>query len=64
MKTPSSYVQKNHFEDLSIGDKNAGVKTRGKYLRDAAEEVHFSLFSKIEPNCFHESKSNKLGLSP
>ena len=56
MKTPSSNVQKNHFEYLIIGDKNASVGKRRRYLIDTMEEVHFSLYSQLEPNCFDEAK--------
>ena len=34
------------------------MEIRGRYLKNIVEEVHFSLFSKIEPNTFDESKTD------
>ena len=53
------YVHKNLSEDLIIGDKNVGVGTRRRYLTDTTKEVHFSLLSQVEPNCFDEYKDDE-----
>ena len=43
-KNPSRFVQKNHSEELIIGDKNVGMETRRKLLTGDTKQVHLSLF--------------------
>jgi hypothetical protein len=56
-KTPSRYVQKNHPENLILGDKNAKTQTRRK-LENSSEQMNLSLLSKVEPKCFAESRND------
>jgi hypothetical protein len=46
-QTPSRFVQKNHPENLILGDKNTETQTRRK-LERTYEHVNLSLLSKIE----------------
>jgi hypothetical protein len=51
-------VQKNHPENLILGDKNVGTQTRRK-LASSSEQVNLSLLSKIEPKCFAEASNDQ-----
>jgi hypothetical protein len=51
-------VQKNHPENLILGDKNAKTQTRRK-LASSSEQVNLSLLSKIEPKCFAEASNDQ-----
>jgi hypothetical protein len=53
-QTPSSFVQKNHPENLILGDKNSNTQTR-RELAVTTEHVNLSLLSKIDPTCFVET---------
>jgi len=44
-------VQKNHRENLILGDKNVETQTRRK-LTSTFEQVNLSLLPKIKPKCF------------
>jgi hypothetical protein len=57
-QTPSRFVQKNHPENLILGDKNVKTQTRRK-LASTYEQVNLSLLSKIEPECFAEASVDK-----
>jgi hypothetical protein len=49
-------VQKNHPKNLILGDKNDETLTRRK-MASIYEHVNFSLFSKIEPECFRKVRT-------
>jgi hypothetical protein len=49
-KTPSRITQKNHPEELIIGDMNDGVNTRRRLLY----QIEIALLSHIEPNSIKE----------
>ena len=53
-KTSSIFLQKNHSEELIIGDKNVGVETKRNILTIHTEKVHLSLLSQIELNSLNE----------
>jgi hypothetical protein len=57
-KTPSRYVQKNHPEELILGENNKGVQTRRQLIR-SPEHANLSLLSKIEPKNFEEASKDK-----
>ena len=42
-----------------IGCKNVGAGTRRRLLIDGNKEVHFSVLSQVEPNCFNEAKTDE-----
>ena len=50
-KTPSRITQKNHHEDLIIGDKSTRVKTRRQLLY----QTEITLLSCIEPKSIKEA---------
>ena len=52
-KTPSRRIQKDHLESHTMGDKNAGVKTRRQIL-----DVEKSLLSIVEPKKFTEANKS------
>ena len=54
-KTPSRYVQKNHYENQILGNKSAGPQKRRK-IKSFPKEVNFSLLSIVEPNIFEEAR--------
>ena len=61
IKGPSKNLQKNRLEELIIREKNLGVRTIRRLLRDTTEEVHFSLLSQIELNLIMNPKLMNIG---
>jgi hypothetical protein len=57
-RTPSRYVQKNHPEELILGENNKGFQTRRQFIR-SPKHVIMSLISKIEPKNFEEASRHK-----
>jgi len=53
VKPPSRIIQKNHSESQIIGDRNEGVQTRRKMLKDS-ERYHIAFLSISEPKNFYE----------
>jgi hypothetical protein len=51
IKTPSRIIQKNHPEELIIGDMNDGVQTRRQLLY----QTELALLSHIEPSSIKEA---------
>jgi hypothetical protein len=58
-RTPSHRVQKNHPPEQIIGDKNAGIETRGSKRFRTPEQRHLALLSTIEPNNFEEASNDE-----
>jgi hypothetical protein len=57
LKTHSKRVQKNHPSDQIIENKDAEVDTRRKI--HSPEQIHLTLLSTIEPNCFEEARKDE-----
>ena len=56
VKLPSRIIQKNHPEIQIIGNKNEGIQTRRKLLKDS-EQSHIAFLSIVEPkNCYEASE--------
>ena len=51
IKTPSRIIQRNHLEDLIIGNKSTGVQTRKQLLY----QTKIALLSHIEPGSIKEA---------
>jgi len=49
---------KNHPESQIIGDKNEGVQTRRKLLKNP-EQSHIAFLSMLEPKNFNEASEDK-----
>jgi hypothetical protein len=58
-RTPNHWVQKNHPLEQIIGDKNAGIETRGRKQACTPEQRHLSLLSTVEPNNFEEANNDE-----
>ena len=57
-KAPSKIVQNNHPESQIIGDKNKGLKTRRKLIKNS-EKSHIDFLSMMEPKNFEEASENE-----
>ena len=55
--SPKNWYQKNHPQELIIGDKNADIETRKQVRRP--EQVYFSLLSIVEPSNFEEASADE-----
>ena len=58
VKPPPRIIQENHLASHIIGDKNKGVQTRRKLLKDS-EQSHIAFLSMIEPKNFNEASEDK-----
>jgi FtsZ-interacting cell division protein YlmF len=55
---PSSIItQKNHIESQIIGEKDKGVQTRRRIIKDT-EQSHIVLISMVEPKKFNEASKD------
>ena len=54
-KKPSRITQKNHPEDLIIGNKSTGVQTRRQLLY----QTEIALLSHIEPSSIKEARKDE-----
>jgi hypothetical protein len=54
-RTPSHRVHKNHPSEHIIGDKNAGIKTKGSKRFHTPDQRHLTLLSIIEACIFEEA---------
>jgi hypothetical protein len=52
------YVQKNHPEELILGENNKGFQTRRQLIK-SPEHAIFSFLSKIEPKNLKEANKDK-----
>ena len=58
VKLSSRIIRKNHPESQIIGNKNEGVHTRRKLLKDS-EQSHIAFLSIIEPKNFYEASGDE-----
>ena len=58
IKALSRYVKKNNYKDLIISVKSEGIQTRKRKIESSYEHIHLSVLSKIELNCFEESRTD------
>jgi formaldehyde-activating enzyme involved in methanogenesis len=63
-RTPNHRVQKNHPPEQIIGDKNAGIETRGSKRFHTPEQRHLALLSIIEPNNLRKPVMMNIGSRP
>jgi hypothetical protein len=53
----SRITQKNHLESQIIGEKDKGVQTRRRIIKDT-EKSHMAFISMVEPNNFNEANKD------
>jgi hypothetical protein len=58
-RTPNHQGQKNHPPEQIIGDKNAGIETRGSKRFRTPKKRYIALLSTIEPNNFEEVSNDE-----